>query len=695
MSDRTMHLLGWGVIAVATVAFGWLLTLGTGDLFVSRPFSNVFDLQARSVAHGHLSLPAGSLGFEGFVVGGRTYAYFGVFPSLLRLPVFVLTDRFDGRLTAPSMLLAYVIAVRGFLGMLRGARALARPGSTWSRAGAVVALVTLAVFAVGSNLFFLGSAAWVYHEASLWGAAGVLASFAALISYLVRPRWQAVAAAGAWATIAWLSRGSVGLGPTIALGLIGLDHVFDLGVVRALAPRPPGCLLPVHSDQPADTSETDQAGSRADRLPVSSHRWAWGVALMAAGAVGVLAFASVNTAKFEAPTALPWEKQVGSQAKWSGRTRALAAYHGTLFSARVIPTTVAQSLRPDTVAPTAVFPYLRFTHAEPLHLGQPALDTVETSSGLTVTEPVLLLGTLAGGAVIFGLDRRHRGAADGLRALRPLLIGAVAGSLAPFTIAFIAQRYQVDLVPLFAVTAVAAVASADRRLATGCRPAPRRTVFAVGLALALLGTAATWSTTWTFQRFEVPSTRAERGDALRTQVHVADLVGRRPTLRHGSRLPTDAPPGVVFVIGHCAGLYWSQGDGGWEPIERSATTGLHRVQVPTDRLVAGTDQLLITIGNGPSSLELSVHVDRHRQAVIALRRGASAPVRGESFRLTGDRLVLDFDADRTVPVVEARIDGRSAVSILGAATTSGPVRHGPGVTEEPAPMSTCEALTSP
>ena len=59
--------------------------------------SNFYDLQARALLDGHLWVPDQSLGIEGFVVDGHTYMYFPPFPALLRVPVLLLTDRFDGR----------------------------------------------------------------------------------------------------------------------------------------------------------------------------------------------------------------------------------------------------------------------------------------------------------------------------------------------------------------------------------------------------------------------------------------------------------------------------------------------------------------------------------------------------------------------------------------------------------------------
>ena len=71
--------------------------------------NNYFDLQARAMFHGHLSLANGALGIEGFVHDGRTYTYFGLFPSLIRMPILLVTSSLDGRLTPSYMLLAWLL----------------------------------------------------------------------------------------------------------------------------------------------------------------------------------------------------------------------------------------------------------------------------------------------------------------------------------------------------------------------------------------------------------------------------------------------------------------------------------------------------------------------------------------------------------------------------------------------------------
>jgi hypothetical protein len=101
------------VVALALVAVPYVWTLwgpweSANPLRTTIYEDNFYDLQARAMFHGHLWLPKGSIGIEAFVHDGRQYTYFGLFPSLLRMPILRVTSRLDGRLTAPSMLLAWV-----------------------------------------------------------------------------------------------------------------------------------------------------------------------------------------------------------------------------------------------------------------------------------------------------------------------------------------------------------------------------------------------------------------------------------------------------------------------------------------------------------------------------------------------------------------------------------------------------------
>src|SRR5277367_6129195 len=99
-------------VALTAVPFVWILWSDWGPTNPLRESifqSNFFDLQARAMFHGRLSLPNGILGIEGFVHDGRTYTYFGLFPSIIRMPILLVTSSLDGKLTPSSMLLAWLL----------------------------------------------------------------------------------------------------------------------------------------------------------------------------------------------------------------------------------------------------------------------------------------------------------------------------------------------------------------------------------------------------------------------------------------------------------------------------------------------------------------------------------------------------------------------------------------------------------
>ncbi len=82
-------------IIAASIPYLWVLwDLWTGTinpLRVNGSDNNpIYDVQARAIMHGHLSLPDGKIGLLAFVHDSGQYTYFGIFPSLLRIPIFPL-----------------------------------------------------------------------------------------------------------------------------------------------------------------------------------------------------------------------------------------------------------------------------------------------------------------------------------------------------------------------------------------------------------------------------------------------------------------------------------------------------------------------------------------------------------------------------------------------------------------------------
>src|SRR3954462_9676125 len=102
--DRRRFVIGCVVGAVLAIAlFSWLITAGNAHLPVRQTFgSDFYDAQATALLHGHWDMPARVLSIDGFRVGSKYYMYFGVWPSLLRMPALALSDSLSGHLAIPS-----------------------------------------------------------------------------------------------------------------------------------------------------------------------------------------------------------------------------------------------------------------------------------------------------------------------------------------------------------------------------------------------------------------------------------------------------------------------------------------------------------------------------------------------------------------------------------------------------------------
>lgn len=647
--------LAIGIGIVSGAVFTWFLTAGRGDLFADRVFSDVFDVQARAIAHGRLDVPADALRFEGFLVDGKTYTYFGIFPSLLRLPVLAVTDRFDGRLTSVSMLAAFAVAFTASALVISRVHGLVAPGRPWTRTGLVVAGLALAAIGLGSNFMFLASAAWVYHEAALWGAAGVLAAFAALLGYLRDPRLGRLLVAAGWTAVAWLSRGSMGLAPSFVLVVVGAAHLFRW---RLLGPFVPGRASP---------RDADVVRPRHPRRAA--------VALL--GALAPMAvFAAVNMAKFDSPTTIPFDRQAINRIS-AERIAALDAYGGNLFSAGLAPSAAWQMARPDTMGPSAQWPFLDFTYARPVDVGSPVWDTVEPTAGVLTTMPLLLV--LGGVAVVAMVRSRGRGPVGALVVLAPFVAGGIVVAAIPLTIAFIAQRYVTDAMPLLVVLAAAGLAVVDR-WAAQARPGRRRRVAVVAgtAALAVGGTWVTLSASWLYHHFESPQDARAITDALETQDRVAGALSTPPVpFRHLDALPDDAPRNTLAVVGECDGLYWHNGLD-WRVLESTAARGRHRFGlhwgdtspsgwVTLVRLDPDGEDLVVAVRRrGPDEVEVRI-----------TRRGAPPTGRPQGVARAGPDHELVVVADPQVGPVEVVVDGTLVATAYGA-QPAGDVVMGPG-----------------
>lgn len=185
-------------------------------------FGVFYDYQAASLLNGRLDVPYEALFGESFVYAGKTYGYFGPTPALLRLPFIYFGVGF-GQLSRAFMLADYaaclVAAYFILVHIWKTARAADVHPPTWA-----VVLLTLNA-GLGSTLFFLGSRAYIYHEAILCGVTFALWSCYCTLRYLTAPERRYWLGALLCGTLAVNSRPPVGL---FALAFLGFAAATQL-----------------------------------------------------------------------------------------------------------------------------------------------------------------------------------------------------------------------------------------------------------------------------------------------------------------------------------------------------------------------------------------------------------------------------------------------------------------------------------
>lgn len=645
------------VLAVA--AFAWMVTGGTFDFLGRYQFSNFYDAQARALLHGHWDMPAGVLSIEGIRIGARTYMYYGPVPAVLRMPVLIFTHSLDGRLTSISMLVAFALALLFISRLSWKIRSLVRGAEPVGQGEALAAGLFVVVAGLGSVLFFLASRVVIYHEAEMWGAALALGAFDFLVGFLMRPSGRTLAWAGILATLAILTRGSVGAGPVAAIGLV----------------------LVLHLGRWTRHRQT---------------RFLAGLAL--ACAVPVVLYVAINFVKFHTLFSLPLDKQVFTPLSPS-RQAALAANGGSLFGAKFIPTGLLAYLRPDALSVGRLFPFFNFPGPATV-LGHVRYDTLDFASSVTDTMPVLFLLGLVGLGATFRPRSHPR-----LGLLRLPMIGAAVGTIGVFAIAYVANRYLADFMPLVILAAlvgqhVALSRCVADRVESGsgsCLVTPQwRRIMApvVGTVLCLLGLFGMWanfSLGLFYQRQLAPTVPqpVRAGFVSFQQSLDQHLFGRPPVgVGSGSSLPRVGPEGQLFIVNDCAGLYQSNTNE-WKAVERTNADGHYRLRVTFPNAPAGTRQPLLVNGSPGQGDFLAVHFLGHGNVDFSYLFQAPGAqwFDGAPFHIRAGRTyTLDATLDARIHEISVAVDGQSRYDITYYVRPSSPVTVGarsiPGPTTE-------------
>jgi hypothetical protein len=538
---RRYRAVASGAIAVALVPYLWVLwDLWSGTLDPLRsdeaagvPGSVIYDVQARALLHGHFSLPRGSIGIEAFIHGGRTYTYFGIFPSLIRMPVLALTHAFDGRLSGLSILLAWVVTA-GFAALLLWrVRVMVRGDTALGWSEALSYGVLLFSVLVGSALLSLASMPNVYTEDEAWGVALTGGSLFALLGVAERPSWRRVLLSGLMVLLTNLNRGTTGYACILATFLVA--GWFALG-----------------------------------RAGPDRRRWAGPVAL--AGLVATAAGCIIDFAKFHVLFGFPSREQLLYRAYGFGHING-----GHHFSLNFLPSTLEAYLSPLNLRITSVFPYLGLRGLPvPLVAHTPLFNRGGTAS-LSASMPLLVLLAVWGVITTFG---RHRPLPT--RSFRALLVASAASGAAMLIYGTIYERFLADFLPFLILAATVGMVDLWRRMDGHTRSVRTLAGGMVG-ALALFGFVANVGIAVT----PLDSWTQTQADHYVQVTQDFSRVTGDPLVGHvvqGNSLPIKAPIGELFVMGHCRALYISDGDGPafpyphyiWRPVEVAPHTPLCR-----------------------------------------------------------------------------------------------------------------------
>src|SRR3984957_1480506 len=259
-------IIGTAIVVPPLLWLAWDLWSGSLNPLRAVPYDNFYDLQARALFHGHLYLPNGKMGIEAFVHDGHDYTYFGLFPSIIRMPFLLVTSRLDGQMTAPSILLAWLLTALFSALMLWRLRILMRGESVVGRAEAVSFGALMATIMGGSVVLYLASTPFIYNEDFAWSVPLTVGSLFALLGMLERPSRRRA----------------------IICGLLILCTNLDRS--------PPGWACCIAALLVAGWFALGRGGKDARR---------WAIPMVVAAAIPFLASCVVTYAKFGLPVGLP------------------------------------------------------------------------------------------------------------------------------------------------------------------------------------------------------------------------------------------------------------------------------------------------------------------------------------------------------------------------------------------------------
>jgi hypothetical protein len=227
-SGSASQVPGWMLLSLAAACayYLFIITLGGALSFLAPiPYGLTFNSMLSHLLVGRFDVDPQTIGDEGILRHGLVYAYFGILPALLRLPVAWLPNFANIDFTRLASVAA-IMVMAGFK--------LLSIQTVWQGTGAperrrLFVLFTIAVLLSGPQIQFLRPS--IFQEVVLW--AGALS--AAFVYFVLRGYYSARGFSTAIlnnlaliAGLCLLTRVSTALGLYIALGLLWLHLVWCL-----------------------------------------------------------------------------------------------------------------------------------------------------------------------------------------------------------------------------------------------------------------------------------------------------------------------------------------------------------------------------------------------------------------------------------------------------------------------------------
>ena len=526
--------------------------------------SNFFDLQARALLSGSLSVPRGSLGIEGFVQRGEEYMYFGPFPALLRIPVLLTTDEFDGRLTLLSMALAFVVYATMATRLIWLVRDLVRDSAPVNRSEAFAVGTLIAVSLGGTSLTFNAALPWVYHEVYAWAVALVTGSLYWLIRLLTRPSASTTGWFVAFALATVLTRATGGWAICLGAAMAGLW---------------------IYSGR------------------LGRERRREGLVLVGLALVVVLMGAVVNWLKFRHPFLFPLEDQV-----WTSyspqRRAALAANGGSITGPQFFLTSLVNYFRPDGIRFVEYFPWITLPSHPARAYGGAFIDQSYRTGSVTAFMTAHFLLTAL--AAVWLLRPQPR---QDVRVLRVPFVASILVTSGVMAYGYLAYRYTCEFIPALVLGAAVGlpvlVTWLERR-----RRAVR--LGAMSLMAALSGFAIVANMLTGFATAAMTAGGQPLARYLQLQSSLSSP-GQRPEVTLSADLPATGRTDALHIVGECDSLFVNSGDFDreWRPVEHRAVI----VEVSFTRDFTTGSATLIAMGDD-RSVRIETTDNKHARVVI-------------------------------------------------------------------------------